>query len=101
MLECFRSHRFYPHLALKYPSDDGRIHTIREDQKMARECYTGRLKVKPLVKRAQEGQSEIAMAELDPRTNAEDRVEPMGEVKPFVLGEETQVTMIGSNLINQ
>lgn len=41
------------------------------------------------------------MAELDPRTNAEDRVEPMGEVKPFVLGEETQVTMIGSNLINQ
>lgn len=38
------------------------------------------LKVKPLVARTHESQSEVAMVELDPRANTKDRVEPLEEV---------------------
>ncbi|WVY94664.1 hypothetical protein V8G54_033752 [Vigna mungo] len=95
-----------PHLTLKYPLDDGRFHAIQVDQKMARQCYAGGLKLKPAVNKTGGGKSKVAMAELDmaeldPRTNAEDRVEPMGEVRTFVLGEAKQVTMLGNNLTYQ
>lgn len=35
-----------PHLALKYPSDEGVVQTVGADQKMARECYVAGLRVK-------------------------------------------------------
>lgn len=50
-LNAFGAIVFTPHLTLKYPSEDGRVCVIRADQKMARECYTTGLKVKPLVPR--------------------------------------------------
>lgn len=77
-----------PHLTLKYPSDDGRIWMVRADQKVARECYAAGLKVKPFTAKNPEARSKVAMAELDPRTNTEDRVEPIGEVQTFPLGVE-------------
>lgn len=77
-----------PHLTLKYPSDDGRIWMVRADQKVARECYAAGLKVKPFTAKNLEARSKVAMAELDPRTNTEDRVEPIGEVQTFPLGVE-------------
>lgn len=40
------------------------------------------------------------MAELDPRTNTEDQVEPSGELQPFRLGKEDQDTMMGRGLTN-
>lgn len=84
------------HLTLKYPTDDGRVCTFRADQKMARECYAMGLKVKPQLFVQSEERSVVVMTELDPRTNTEDRMEPMGEVQPFVLGRnEDPVSMIG------
>lgn len=88
-----------PHLTLKYPTDDGVVHTVRADQKMARECYAVGLKVKPRVSDLLHNKSEVTMMELDPRSPLEERVEPMGEVRPFVIGEkEGQSTMSGRNL---
>lgn len=87
-----------PHLTLKYPSEDGKVCAIRADQKMACECYAAGLMVKPLVARPHENQSEVAMAELDPRTNTEDWVESLGEIQPFLLRNEGQVTMVGQSL---
>ncbi|XP_014503340.1 uncharacterized protein LOC106763689 [Vigna radiata var. radiata] len=72
-----------PHLTLKYPTDDGVVHTVRADQKMARECYAGGLKVKPRASELSCNKSEVAMMELDPRSPLEERVEPMGDVWPF------------------
>lgn len=40
------------------------------------------------------------MAELDPRTNTEDRVKPLGEVRPFPLGSEDRATMLEQSLSN-
>lgn len=89
-----------PHLTMKYPSDDGRVCTVRAYQKMARECYVAGLKVKPRLSGVVgDGWSVVAMAELDPRASTEDQMEPMGEVRPFSLGEkEDQVTTMGRSL---
>ncbi|XP_014523657.1 uncharacterized protein LOC106779952 [Vigna radiata var. radiata] len=86
------------HLTLKYPSNDEKVWAVRVDQKIARECYAVGLKVKPFMARTQETHSEVAMAELDPRESTEDRVERMGEVQPFPLKGEDQVTMVGQSL---
>ncbi|WVZ07299.1 hypothetical protein V8G54_020645 [Vigna mungo] len=91
-----------PHLTLKYPADDGKIWTVKADQKVARECYAAGLKVKPFAGRGPESRSEVALAKLDPRVEVDDRVEPMGEVQPFQLGAEEKTTMVGVNLsLNQ
>ncbi|WVZ15676.1 hypothetical protein V8G54_013242 [Vigna mungo] len=87
-----------PHLTLKYPADDGKIWTVNADQKVARECYAAGLKVKPFAGRGPESRSEVALAELDPRVEVDNRVEPMGEVQPFQLGAEEKTTMVGVNL---
>ncbi|RDX87563.1 hypothetical protein CR513_30948, partial [Mucuna pruriens] len=34
-----------PHLVMKFPSSNGRIVTIKTDQKMARQCYMDNLRV--------------------------------------------------------
>lgn len=88
-----------PHLTLKYPSHDGRVCIVRVDQKMARECYAVGLRVKLRLSRQSGERLVVAMAELDPRANTDDRIEPMGETQPFVLGRNNdQVTTIGWNL---
>lgn len=79
--------------------DDGVIHTVRADQKMARECYAAGLKVKPRMSEPLHKKSEVAMMELDPITHLEERVEPMGEVCSFIIREkEGQSTTLGRNL---
>ncbi|XP_047174666.1 uncharacterized protein LOC124842265 [Vigna umbellata] len=88
-----------PHLTMKYPSEKGTICTVRADQKTARECYAAGLKlhVRPLKRRA--AGSEVAMADLDPRTNTEDRLEPIGETQPILIGREpSQTTLIAREL---
>ncbi|XP_017431862.1 uncharacterized protein LOC108339233 [Vigna angularis] len=92
-----------PHLTLKFPSDNGTICTVRSDQRIARECYVAGLKVQPSSSdppnRQRRRRSEVALTDLDPRTNTDDRMEPMGETRPFSLGrKEEQVTTIGSEL---
>ncbi|XP_014506155.1 uncharacterized protein LOC106765899 [Vigna radiata var. radiata] len=88
-----------PHLTLKYPTDDGKVATVRADQKMARECYAAGLKVKPRSITFSGHRSEVAMMELDPRTQFDDRVEPLGDTRPVVIGQqEDQCTTIGRNL---
>ncbi|XP_052728231.1 uncharacterized protein LOC108329042 isoform X1 [Vigna angularis] len=61
------------------------------------------LKVQPssfdLPVQSRRRRSEVAMTDLDPRTNTDDRIEPMGEIKPFSLGQKKeQVTTIRSGL---
>lgn len=88
-----------PHLVLKYPSDDGKVCTVRANQKMARECYAVELRVKPRSSGQINERSVVAMAELDQRVNTEDRMEPIGDTQPFGLGSsEEQVTAIGRSL---
>lgn len=58
-----------PHLVLKYPSNKGKICTVRANQKMAKECYVAGLKVKPQLVGKSEDRSIVAMADLDPRVN--------------------------------
>ncbi|XP_047180350.1 uncharacterized protein LOC124847012 [Vigna umbellata] len=92
-----------PHLTLKFLLDSGSICTVRSDQRIARECYMAGLKVQPSSSdrpsRQRRRRSEVAMTDLYPRTNTDDRIEPMGETKPFGLGQkEEQVTTIGSEL---
>ncbi|XP_052724090.1 uncharacterized protein LOC128193934 [Vigna angularis] len=88
-----------PHLTLKYPSDSGKIWVVRADQKVARECYVAGLRIKPWISTKKVKRSEVAMVELDPRVNTEDRMEPLGKVQPFILGTtEEQNTTIGRSL---
>ncbi|XP_022641636.1 uncharacterized protein LOC111242486 [Vigna radiata var. radiata] len=87
-----------PHLTMKYPADDGTVWVVRVDQKVARECYVAGLKVKPPGHRPVETRSEVAMAELDPREDTDDRVEPMGEVQTFPLEGDDRATMVGKEL---
>ncbi|XP_014506467.1 uncharacterized protein LOC106766234 [Vigna radiata var. radiata] len=77
-----------PHLVLKYPSDNERVCTIRANQNMARECYAAALKVKPRISKQTTEGSVVEMAELDPRANTEDRIEPMGGYPTVHHGRE-------------
>lgn len=66
---------------------------------MARECYATGLRVKPRNSEPVGKRSEVAMQELDPRAHLEDRMEPLGEVQPFVIGENgEQFTTLGRGL---
>lgn len=81
---------------MKFPSAKGTICTIRADQKTARQCYVVGLKVTPYKGGKR---SETILVNLDPRTNTDDRIQPQGEIKSFVLGKnETQTTTISADL---
>ncbi|XP_020232147.1 uncharacterized protein LOC109812565 [Cajanus cajan] len=70
-----------PHLAMKFPSDKGKILTIHADQKAARECYFASLRVSPVEEQRQKSKRVHAIApsasdalvdwDLDPRMNNE------------------------------
>ncbi|XP_020232498.1 uncharacterized protein LOC109812850 [Cajanus cajan] len=96
-----------PHLAMKFPSEEGTIITLHADQETARECYFASLKVQPTPKPRRDvnvigevGQPKLIEGlELDPRMEDEDRVEPIETRIPFQLGKnEEQVTFLSSQL---
>ncbi|XP_014523756.1 uncharacterized protein LOC106780034 [Vigna radiata var. radiata] len=74
-----------PHLTMKYPTQKGTICTVRANQKTARECYATGLRIYPKEERRKMSRSEVALADLDPRTNTEDRLEPVGETQPIMI----------------
>ncbi|XP_020201857.1 uncharacterized protein LOC109787716 [Cajanus cajan] len=51
-----------PHLAMKFPSDKGKILTIHADQKAARECYFASLRVSPVEEQRQKSKRVHAIA---------------------------------------
>jgi len=62
------------HLAMKFPSDKGTICTVHADQQIARQCYAAGLRITPYSRPRKQHRSEVAMTDLDPRTNTEDRL---------------------------
>jgi len=87
------------HLAMKFPSDKGTICTVHADQQIARQCYAAGLKIAPYSRPRKQHRSEVAMTDLDPRTNTEDRIQPEGETKEIPIGKHPeQVTKIGGAL---
>nr|KYP33532.1 Gypsy retrotransposon integrase-like protein 1 [Cajanus cajan] len=95
-----------PHLAMKFPSEEGTIITLHADQKTARECYFASLKVPPTPKPRRDvnvisdvNRRSMEGLELDPRMEDEDRVEPIETTIPFQLGKsEEHVTYLSSQL---
>ncbi|XP_014496663.1 uncharacterized protein LOC106758235 [Vigna radiata var. radiata] len=88
-----------PHLTMKYPNHRGTICTIRANQKTAWECYAAGLRIYPQENRRKMSRSEVAMADLDPRTNIEDRLEPLGETQPVMIGRDpSQTTFIATGM---
>jgi len=91
-----------PHLAMKFPTGKGEIVTIYVDQRVARECYAAGLAVvqEPRVpRRRDERRNMVAMVDLDPRVNDEERMEPREETIPIQLGEdEKQRTYVGGSM---
>lgn len=60
------------------------------------------LKVEPLTLRRKVKRSEVEMADLDPRANTDDQMEPLGETKSFgIKRKEGQITSIGSELMKE
>jgi len=87
------------HLAMKFPSDKGTICTVHADQQIARQCYAAGLKITPYSRPRKQHRSEVAMTDLDPRMNTEDRIEPGGDTKEISIGMRPgQVTKIGGAL---
>ncbi|XP_014522131.1 uncharacterized protein LOC106778662 [Vigna radiata var. radiata] len=88
-----------PHLTMKYLTSRGTIYTVRVDQKTTRECYAAGLKMYPKKARRKMNKLEVAMANLDPRTNTDGRLEPMGETLPVIIGKDaSQTTTMASDL---
>ncbi|XP_017416582.2 uncharacterized protein LOC108327381 [Vigna angularis] len=77
-----------PHLTMKFPSHKGTICTVWADQKTGRECYATGLKLHTRMVRRRTGGSEVAMVDLDPLTNTKDRLEPLGEMQPVLIGKD-------------
>nr|KYP45835.1 Uncharacterized protein K02A2.6 [Cajanus cajan] len=98
-----------PHLAMKFPSNKGKIITIHADQKAARECYYASLRLAPLEeKRSKSKRVHVVNAsalveepvwDLDPRMNIEERVEPVESKVQFqICVHPVQVTYIGADM---
>ncbi|XP_020230501.1 uncharacterized protein LOC109811243 [Cajanus cajan] len=98
-----------PHLAMKFPSDKGKIITIHADQKAARECYFASLRVTPMEERKSKSKRvhvvdssalvEESVWDLDPRMNDEERVEPVEpKIQLQIRLHPAQVTYIGADI---
>jgi len=84
---------------MKFPSDKGTICTVHADQQIARQCYAVGLKITPYSRLRKQHCSEVAMTNLDPRTNTEDRIQPGGDTKEIpIRTRPDQVTKIGGAL---
>ncbi|XP_020230316.1 uncharacterized protein LOC109811091 [Cajanus cajan] len=98
-----------PHLAMKFPSDKGKIIMIHADQKAARECYFASLRISPMEERKSKSKRvhvvdpsasvEELVWDLDPRMNDEEHVEPIESKVQLQIGPHpTQVTYIGADI---
>lgn len=98
-LNEFRAIVSTPHFTLKYPIERGIVVAVRTDQKTARECYANGLKLYPRTYQSRGAQSKVAMTDLDPRTNTDDQIEPLGVLQPFRVGtKDNQTTMVARGL---
>jgi len=87
------------HMAMKFPLDRGTICTIHADQQIARQCYAAGLRITPYNRPRKQHRSEVAMIDLDPRTNTEDQIQPGGVTKEILIGAQPgHVTKIGGAL---
>ena len=87
------------HLAMKFPSDRGTICIVQANQQITRQCYAAGLRITPYSRPRKQHRSEVAMTDLDPRTNTEDRIQPGGDTKEILIGAQPgQVTKIGGTL---
>ncbi|XP_027342848.1 uncharacterized protein LOC113855410 [Abrus precatorius] len=91
-----------PHLAMKFPSERGRIVTVHADQKTARECYFASLRIRPFHGNSRDVNivsprlGEDLDVELDPRMDKGYWVEPNENKQPFQLGAKLeQVAYLG------
>ncbi|XP_020205721.1 uncharacterized protein LOC109790885 [Cajanus cajan] len=96
-----------PHLAMKFPSEEGTIITLHANQKTACECYFASLRVQSTLRHTRDVNvigdtsqpNPVGDLELDPRVADEGRVEPIETTIPFQLGKkEGQVTFLSSQL---
>jgi len=71
-----------PHLVMKFPTERGDVATIYVDQRVYRKCYVAGLKLKQdsrMMTQKEDGRNMVAMVDLDPRMNDEERMEPIEE----------------------
>jgi len=98
-LNAFRAIVSTLHLAMKLPSDKETICTVHADQEIERQCYAPGLRIAPYSRPRKQHRSEVAMTDLDPRTNMEDRIQPGRDTKEILIGmQQCQVTKIGGTL---
>ena len=94
-----------PNLAMKFPTERGDITTIYVDQKAAKECYATELKMVQESKVAtgsMEARNMVAMVDLDPRMNDDERIKPREEITSVQLGkDETQCTYVGGSMLEE
>lgn len=76
-----------PNLTLKYSSSKGMICIVQTDQKTTRECYPAGLKMYPQTSRRKTNRSKVAMADLNPRTNTDDQLEPLRKTQSVIVGK--------------
>ncbi|XP_020224305.1 uncharacterized protein LOC109806344 [Cajanus cajan] len=82
------------HLTMKFPGSNGKIISVRENQKTARECYAESLKVSPSEERHRGEPPTIAhiaqvdITDLDPRSESyDDRPSPIDELDDLQVGK--------------
>jgi len=63
------------HLEMKFPLDKGTICTVHADQQIARQCYAAGLKIASYSRPKKKHRSEVAMTDMNPRTNTKDRIQ--------------------------
>jgi len=85
------------HLKVKFPTDTGRVATLRIDQTVARKCYENSLKVRrSMYVLSLYGSQEKSFPNFDPRVGVEDkRPQPVGEVEEVSLGDDKKVKIGG------
>ncbi|XP_016185604.1 uncharacterized protein LOC107627269 [Arachis ipaensis] len=93
------------HLCVKFFSQDNKVVTIDANQKEARQCYNTSLKVNPSRQADEQyvqAESLPTLANLDPRTNLQDRPMPTDALTKIKLtNDEDKHTYIGDALQEQ
>jgi hypothetical protein len=98
LLGGFLSTKF---LVMKYPLDNGKVETIRGDQKVTRDCYHNSLRLQKTRKKSNnEEKHEVNMIDLDPIEDfQQERLEPTEDLKEVSIGPEAhQTTKISTSL---
>ena len=81
------------HMMIKFPTVNG-VGMVREDQRVARECYSASMKQKTV--------DNIYLDELDMRDKVLTRPEPSEELEPVLLDDDPEhLAYIGSKLAEE